>query len=263
MNLFQIVLLAVLQGIAEFLPISSKGHLVLLEAILAKFNGMEIPDPLELNILLHAGTLASILVFYRRQIWQLLTHDRRVIGLLAVGTLPIVLIGLPVHEIDSLRDWMDKPLLVGCMLPITGLLLIAGGRCPSGDTDYTQMSYRQALLVGLFQAAAILPGISRSGTTIVGGMLVGLRRESAATFSFLLAIPAISGAVVLQLRKALISGTSHDLGPLLLGALVSFLVGILALSWLNRWLGHGRLQWFAYWCIPVGMAVVVWQLIAA
>jgi undecaprenyl-diphosphatase len=263
MNLFQIFLLAVLQGIAEFLPISSKGHLVLLEAILTKFNGIAIPDPLELNIVLHAGTLASILVFYRRQVWQLLTNDRRVLGLLAVGTLPIVLIGLPVHEIESLRSWMDKPLLVGCMLPITGLLLIAGGRSQSGSIDYTQMSYRQALLVGLFQAAAILPGISRSGTTIVGGMLGGLRRDSAATFSFLLAIPAISGAVVLELRKAVISGTSHDLKPLLLGAVVSFLVGLLALRWLNRWLARGRLQWFAYWCIPVGLAVVIWQMAAA
>jgi undecaprenyl-diphosphatase len=260
MNLFQILLLAVLQGIAEFLPISSKGHLVLLEAILAKFNGVAIPDPLELNILLHAGTLASILVFYRRQVWQMLTADRRVIGLLAVGTLPVVLIGLPVHEIEFLRNWMDKPLLVGCMLPITGFLLIAGGRCQPGDTDYTQMSYRQALLVGLFQAAAILPGISRSGTTIVGGMLAGLRGESAATFSFLLAIPAICGAVVLELRKAVISGTTHDAGPLLLGAVVSFFVGLVALAWLNRWLARGRLQWFAYWCIPVGLAVIAWQL---
>jgi undecaprenyl-diphosphatase len=262
MNLFQILLLAVLQGIAEFLPISSKGHLVLLEAVLAKFNGIAIPDPLELNILLHAGTLASILVFYRQQIWKLLTDDRRVLGLLAVGTVPVVLIGLPVHEIEPLRNWMDKPLLVGCMLPITGLLLIAGSRGQSGDTDYRQMSYRQALLIGLFQAAAILPGISRSGTTIVGGLKAGLRRDSAATFSFLLAIPAICGAVVLEIRKALISGTSHDLGPLVLGAAVSFVVGLFALSWLNRWLARGRLQWFAYWCIPLGVIVVLWVIFA-
>ena len=262
MSLFQILLLAVLQGIAEFLPISSKGHLVLLEAILEKFNGVEISEPLELNILLHAGTLASILVFYWREVWQLLTSDRRVIGLLVVGTLPVVLIGLPVHEIDALRDLVAQPLLVGCMLPITGLLLIAGGRRPSGTTDYTQMSYPQALLIGLFQAFAILPGISRSGTTIVGGMVAGLKRESTATFSFLLAIPAILGALVLELRKVLKSGSSYEMGPLLLGAVVSFLVGLVALYWLNRWLARGRLQWFAYWCIPVGLAVAVWQVAA-
>jgi undecaprenyl-diphosphatase len=167
-----------------------------------------------------------------------------------------------VHEIDALKNLMDKPLLVGCMLPVTGLLLIAGSRCASGSTDYTQMSYRQAFLVGLFQAAAILPGISRSGTTIVGGLVAGLRRDSAATFSFLLAIPAITGAVALEMRKVLVSGSSHELGPLLLGAVVSFLVGLLALVWLNRWLARGRIQWFAFWCIPLGLAVIAWQLLA-
>jgi undecaprenyl-diphosphatase len=183
-----------------------------------------------------------------------------VIGPLIVGTLPLVFIGLPVHEIDALQKLVENPLLVGCMLPITGLLLIASGRCQNGDTDYTQISYRQALIVGLFQALAVLPGISRSGTTIVGGMVAGLRRDSAATFSFLLAIPAICGALVLHLHKAVTSGTTHDAGPLLLGALVSFIVGLAALAWLVRWLGRGRLQWFAYWCIPVGLAVIVWQV---
>jgi undecaprenyl-diphosphatase len=170
------------------------------------------------------------------------------------------LVGLPVHKIESLKGWVGDPFLAGCMLPITGLLLIASGRFQSGTTDYRQMSYGQALLVGLFQAAAILPGISRSGTTIVGGMLAGLKRDSAATFSFLLAIPAICGAVVLELHEAVTSGTSHDLGPMLIGAVVSFFVGLVALVWLNRWLDRGRLQWFAYWCIPVGLAVIAWQL---
>jgi undecaprenyl-diphosphatase len=122
------------------------------------------------------------------------------------------------------------------------------------------MSYRQALSIGLFQAVAILPGISRSGATIVGGLLVGLRRDAAATFSFFLAIIAICGAIVLELRKFAIEGVGDQGLTLMVGAAVSFVVGMFALRLLLRWLNEGRLHWFAAWCIPVGLLVVAWQV---
>jgi undecaprenyl-diphosphatase len=124
------------------------------------------------------------------------------------------------------------------------------------------LGYGPALLIGLFQAFAILPGISRSGTTIVAGLGCGLRRDEAATFSFLLAIPAIGGAGLLELKDLLSEPAGHmPLGALALGALVSFVVGLLSLCWLIRWLQKGRLHLFAWWVIPLGLAVIAWRLL--
>ncbi|HEX4148250.1 MAG TPA: undecaprenyl-diphosphate phosphatase [Pirellulales bacterium] len=259
MQYLQVLLLGIIQGIAEFLPISSKGHLVIGGALLYQFTGQRLPDMIELTILLHVGTLASILVVYWRRVWRLVGPDRRVIGMMAVGTIPAVVLGLPLHEIHAFRQWFSDPLLVGCLLPVTGILLLASSRIKPGDVDYTQMTYRQALLIGCCQALALLPGISRSGTTIVAGLLVGLRRDSAATFSFFLAIPVILGAAVLESKDLLAGGSGEPLGPLLLGVLASFVVGVASLKLLLRWLNQGHLAWFAWWCIPVGLAVVAWQ----
>ena len=259
-NWLSTLLLGVVQGIAEFLPVSSSGHLVIIQALLKRYAGYDLPDPVQLNIVLHAGTLLSILVVYRARILRLLGPDREVIPKLIVGTLPAVAIGLPLHEMDSLQWLLTDPLLAGAMLPLTGLLLIVGNRLGTGQTDYTAMSYRQALSIGLFQAVAILPGISRSGATIVGGLLVGLRRDAAATFSFFLAIIAICGAIVLELRKFATEGVGDQGLTLMVGAAVSFVVGMFALRLLLRWLNEGRLHWFAAWCIPVGLLVVAWQV---
>lgn len=260
MHYLQVLLLGIIQGIAEFLPISSKGHLVIAAALMYQFAGQTMPDMVEWTIVLHVGTLVSILVVYWRRIWRLVGPDRRVIGLMAVGTVPAVVLGLPLHEIHALRQWFSEPLLVGCLLPVTGALLLIGGRTAAGNVDYTQMTYRQALLIGCCQAFALLPGISRSGTTIVAGLLVGLRRDSAATFSFFLAILAILGGAVLEAKKLWASGTSEPPGLLAFGAVVSFVVGVASLKLLLRWLNQGHLAWFAWWCIPVGAAVIAWQL---
>jgi undecaprenyl-diphosphatase len=258
-----IIFLGVVQGIAEFLPISSSGHLVVIAALLEQVGGQKLPDFVELNIVLHGGTLASILVVYWRRILKIITVDRRVIGLVIVGTLPAIVIGLPLHEIDALSIFLKDPLLVGCLLPVTGALLLFATRHTSGEIDLDHMTYRQALLVGLAQAIAILPGISRSGATIVAGLCLGLRPATAATFSFLLAIVAIAGAVTLELKDLVgghSSGPGAPVGPLLAGTFVAFVVGIFALKLLLSWLERGRLQPFAYWCFAVGAAVIVWQL---
>ena len=275
MNQLHVIILGIIQGIAEFLPISSSGHVVIANAILTELpGGGELPDTNDLNIMLHAGTLLSILVVYWRRIGRLLSSDRGVIPKIIVGTLPVVVSGLILTK--HFPHWLDNPLLAGCMLPVTGLLLLWAARRPLGDVDYTDLTYRKVLLIGAFQAVAPLPGISRSGTTIAAGLAVGLSRQAAATFSFLLAIPAIGGAIVLKTWKLLSETPSESLSPgtsvpllsssgwlLALGAAVSFLVGLLALRWLIRWLEKGRIQYFAYWCIPVGIAVVVWQLVRA
>jgi len=255
MTWLKMILLSIIQGISEFLPISSSGHLVIVESLL------DIQaDQTDVNIVLHAGTLLSILIFYHKTIFRLLSQDFRVIPLLIVGTLPVVVIGLLAKKYAE--HLLESPLLAGCMLPVTGLFLLLIPRIPQKDTSYTEITYKQSLLIGFAQAFAILPGISRSGSTIVAGLLAGMSRQSAATFSFLLAIPAISGATILEVAEIVSNqDVSTPLSLLAVGALISAAVGLVALWLLVRWLEKGKLHYFAYWCIPLGIIITIMQLI--
>jgi undecaprenyl-diphosphatase len=260
----EIIILAIVQGIAEFLPISSSGHVVVGAAVCDQL-GHPISEKLMVNIVLHLGTLLSILVFYCRRIRLLLGEDRRVIGLLVVGSVPAAIVGVLIKGTgygDVIEGALESALLAGFMLPLTGAMLIWTAPRQTGQITCRQLGYGQALLVGAFQAFAILPGISRSGATIVAGLGCGMRRDEAATFSFLLAIPAIGGAGLLEL-KDLLGGAAGAVPPgaLALGCLLSFLIGLLSLCWLIRWLQQGRLHLFAWWVIPLGLAVVAWQLL--
>ena len=259
LSLFQLLILAVVQGITEFLPISSDGHLVVLSALMLGGDQEALDKFIEVNIVLHIGTLFSILVYYWAHVWRLLREDRRVIGMLVVGTLPAVMLGLPIREFWP--EMLSNPLLAGIMLPVTGLLLIIASKFQSGEREYTALKYWQVGLIGCAQALAILPGLSRSGTTITSGLVLGLSPRSAATFSFLLALPAIAGAGLLETIK-MSRGTTIEtpISHLVLAALVSFGVGLVSITLLMRMLQRGKLYYFAWWCIPLGVAVVVWQL---
>ncbi len=261
MPLWQILILAVVQGVAEFLPISSSGHLVIVEALFGAK-----ADLLELNVALHAGTLVSILVFYWRRVWRLLGEDRRVVPLILIGSVPAGIVGVSISLSDSAAEHlMESPLLAGACLMATGGLLLITSRLVAGprvgSEPYQAMTWTKAFLIGVSQGVAILPGISRSGSTICTGLLAGLSPQSAATFSFLLAIPAIGGAALLEVLKGL-RGETTSLIPaahLAIGAAVSFLVGLAALQILVQVLERGRLRLFAWWCLPVGLAVIIWQ----
>ena len=254
----QVLRLAVVQGITEFLPISSSGHLVVAASIFDQFFE-KMDDKLTVNIVLHLGTLAAIVAFYWRRILALLGRDRRVIGLLIVGSIPAAVIGVPMKL--WFDDLLESPLLAGCMFLVTGSMLIWGSRCKAGETDYRDLSYRRAIVIGLFQAFALLPGISRSGSTIVAGIGAGLKRDEAATFSFLLAIPALGGAGLLEIAKLLKNaGSATPVDALALGLVASFIVGLAALAWLIRWLQKGKLHYFAWWLFVLGPAVIAWQI---
>ncbi|NQU24239.1 MAG: undecaprenyl-diphosphate phosphatase [Candidatus Nealsonbacteria bacterium] len=260
----EILVLAIVQGIAEFLPVSSSGHIVVGQALFDEL-GQTMDDKLTVSIVLHVGTLLAILVFYWRRIWGLLGQDRRLIGLLIVGSIPAAVVGLGIKLSpynDAIEEAVFKsPLLAGLMFPVTGLLLLWTARNQGGETICRDLGYGRALLIGVFQAFAILPGISRSGTTIVAGLTLGLRRDEAATFSFLLAIPAIGGAGLLETVKLVKDGAdSTPLAALALGAAVSFAVGLVSLFWLVRCVEQGRLYRFAWWVIPLGVVVIAWQL---
>lgn len=256
----QAIVLGVVQGIAEFLPISSSGHLVILGALFFPEQGSA-QDRLDLNIALHVGTLLSILLVYRREILQLLKSPRYVSAVI-LATVPVGIVGLTLK--DLLQSAFETPLVAGIGLLITACLLLlshANQKPPSSDETEPTPSLAKAILIGSFQALAIVPGISRSGSTIAGGLLLGLDRQSAARFSFLIAIPAICGAAVVE-GKDLLLGSSEVTpawAPMGVGALVSFLVGWVSLEWLLRLISKGRLPWFAAYCGTAGLLTILWQ----
>jgi undecaprenyl-diphosphatase len=258
-SLWQVLVLAVVQGITEFLPVSSDGHLALAKPLL--WGSGSPPSSLDLTIVLHVGTLGSILIYFRRRIVLLLGRDRRVLWLIVLGTVPLVIVFLVCKW--AFDEWFEPVLestrLAGLMLPVTGIALIWSQRRARGNRDYRDLTWSDSLLVGTAQAAAILPGLSRSGSTIAAELLLGLSRPAAVNYSFLLAIPALTGAGVYASYKMLRHPEHLSASPanLAIGAAVSFVVGIAALALLQRVVERGRLHYFGWYCIALGI-VVLW-----
>jgi undecaprenyl-diphosphatase len=254
MDYLTAILLGLIQGIAEFLPISSSGHLVIAEALLGGHY-----ENIKLNVALHFGTLLSILFVYRDRLLSIARSPRLLVGIV-VATLPVVVVGLSFKS--QITAFFESPFVVGFSLCVTALLMALTLRIEHGERSLDQLTWRDALIVGLFQAVAPIPGISRSGTTIFGGLAAGMRPEAAADFSFYIAIPALGGATVLMLKDLLEVGeTDLGPGPLLAGTLVAFLVGIAALRMLLRMVVRRKLYWFAWYCGAVGVATILWQTV--
>ena len=258
----KIVLLAIVQGITEFLPVSSSGHLNLLQLGL----GVE-HDHLFINLVLHSGTLVAIIVCYRREITALMQpKNRHMVGLLFIGTLPLAFPGV------VLRSWVKEiyqnPWLTGGGLIITGIVLLFVHR-PTTDTANAatekSITWRTAICIGLMQCLAMVPGISRSGATIAIATRLGIDAASAAKFSFLLAIPAIASAELVELislhSQADAAAISVPLEVLAIGFIVAMVVGYLSLSFLLHILRRGKLSHFGYYCLAAGAAVLIRQLV--
>ncbi len=260
-----LLFLAVLQGLTEYLPVSSSGHLVLARELLP--GGERLPEDASIEVLLHVGTLLSVLVFYRREVGALILGglglagpeetrlQRRRILLLAAATLPL----LPLVPVEG---WIEETfytgtVLAGIALLVTGSFLFWSRRFPAAGAGLEALSLRIALLMGVAQAMAVVPGISRSGATIVTGLALGLSVEAAAAFSFLMSVPAILGASVLKLPDVLAG--SPDQPPaldLLLAGAASFATGLAALG-LLLWIARNRrLSWFAPYCWAAGLLVL-------
>jgi len=256
MNPLEASILAVVQGLTEFLPVSSSGHLALAS------NLMNVPEGgLAFDIVLHLGTLVAVFAFYWKDIIGLVNGiihmetKSLILGLtLVAGTVPVAIAGFLFGDfIEGLRSNM---LFISGALAFTGTILFFSGRIPSADKP--GITFKRGVLVGLAQTMAILPGVSRSGTTICTGLAVGLSREEAARFSFLLAIPAILGAAVKELPSA---SWSIPFSNIIVGFLVSAVVGFGALSLLVKFVKQGKLTGFAWYCWTVaaaGLAFNVW-----
>lgn len=249
-----VIVLGLVQGISEFLPISSDGHLVIAAQILNWFFGHDVAAGKDVEVLLHLGTLGSIVVVYARDIWQS-RRDLRLWGLIALATIPAVIVGL------TLEDWFDQvfdsALAAGFGLLITAALLGLGQALERGGYSEKTLPWPAMVLIGCFQALALLPGVSRSGCTIVAGLLTGMDRISATRLSFLLALPVTAGAIGLTGLRLLQKGTLPVAGgPLLAGVAVSFLVGCVALQGLIRLVTQRRLHWFAMYCAIAGLVTI-------
>jgi undecaprenyl-diphosphatase len=256
-EILNMLLLAVVQGFTEFLPVSSSGHLVLFQYFLDARVGDVFFD-----IVLHVGTLGSILVVYRREILRLLKFDQPAIGYLvslAVGTLPAVVLGLLFK--DRIEELFHSPLFAAGGLLVTAAVLFTTRFCESSNTLEDPWVPRapalwRGFLIGVAQACAILPGISRSGSTIAAALWTGLPRAEAARFSFLLSIPAVGGALVLQLMDGQ-SADAAETGRLLLAGATAFGVGLLAIKWTTLAVIQAHFWKFSIYCLIVGVAVIV------
>lgn len=248
------ILLAVIQGLTEFLPVSSSGHLVLTQYFLGAQEG-----DIFFDIVLHVGTLGSVVVVYWKEILRLLRFDKPAIGYLislVVGTLPAVVVGLTAK--DFIESLFHSPLFAAGGLLFTAVVLFStkfskdtGGSLPE-PWEPSAVPPVKALLIGLAQSIAILPGISRSGSTIATSLWIGLPRAEAARFSFLLSIPAIGGALVLQLLGGELTGRS-DIGLLGLAALAAFAVGLLAIRWTALAVVQSHFWKFSIYCVVAGL----------
>ena len=252
--MFEAILWGLVQGLTEFLPVSSSGHLVLVPAFL----GVDPPD-LATSAVLHLGTLIAVLVYYRKDLlWLVIGFRtdvvaRRVTTLLVLGTVPAVVLGLLFE--DTIGRLQESTTAVGIALVVTGAILFFIGRASTGDGEVERSTPKDAFIIGAAQALALVPGISRSGMTISAGFLRGLDREQAARFAFLLSVPVIFGGGLLQaLDIAGGEGLGAELG---IGVIAAAVSGYAAIAGLIRGLTRWGMQPFAYYCVTVGIAAVV------
>ena len=275
MSVLHAVLLGIVQGVTEFLPISSSGHLAIAEHLLGVQGASEIPE--FFDVLLHLGTLVAVFIAYWsdicgmileffRGVGDLIHHStperippaRRMILLIIVGTLPLFLV-LPVK--DRIEALSDSMIFVGCALLFTGCMLFLCDRASKGRKTEKSARLTDVLLVGVAQAVATCPGVSRSGMTITTGCLMGFERGFAVRYSFLMSIPAILGANLLAVKDALETGVVWNEVPVyLVGVVVAAVVGYGCIRLLHFIASKGRFGVFAYYCWAVGAMVVALTL---
>lgn len=241
-----------IQGLTEFLPISSSGHLVLVPALL----GQDPPD-LATSAMLHLGTLLAVLIYFRKEVLEVLTFTekgKRLLTLLLIGTIPAAILGL---SLETQFEWLnERPRGVATALLLTGLVLFATRWLPRGTKTTEEATVKDTILMGLGQALALIPGVSRSGSTISTGLLRGFSHAEAARYSFLLGIPAIAGAGVFEGKDFLDSGATIG-GEILVGVAVAAISGYAAIAFLLRLIGKTGLSPFGIYCVIAATVALI------
>lgn len=275
MSYFEAVILGLVQGLAEFLPISSSGHLALLQ----QWFGIREDNVLLFTVLLHVGTLISVFFIYWKDIWELIVElcltikdlctgkglrleerpVRKLGVMIIVATIPTGIIGVLFGDFfDSLYT---SVIPIGIGLIITGFLLIFAEKMGEGNRGIQQMNFRNAIFVGLVQGVAICPGISRSGSTLFGSLLCNLDRKFAVKFVFLISIPSILGSAVLEAPDAIKAGFDMtQLGPVLVGMAVAAISGLVAIKTMIKVVSDKKLNYFSYYVWALGLIVVLYGI---
>ena len=277
MSYFESVVLGLVQGLAEFLPISSSGHLALLQ----QFFGIEEDNVLLFAVLLHVGTLISVFIVYWKDIWELLVElvltikdlftgkglrlDERPVRklgvMIIVATIPTGIMGVLFN--DFFNSLYNSVVPIGVGLIITGFLLVIAERMGDSNRGIKQMNYRNALFIGFVQGVAICPGISRSGSTLFGSLICNLDRKFAVKFVFLISIPSILGSAVMEAPAAIKAGMDmSQLGPVLVGMAVAAVSGLIAIKSMIKIVSSKKLSYFSYYVWIVGQAVVLYGIFA-
>ena len=267
MDWLQALILGLVQGLTEFLPVSSSGHLAIGREIL----GVEAAEDLVFEITVHVATVLATIIVFRKQIWKLLcglfkfkyNDETDYILKICVSMIPVFIVGMFFK--DKVESLFSSLLVVGLALIVTAMLLlfsdIYGGRGKVAARQYRNgIGWWQALTVGIGQAFAVIPGLSRSGTTISTGLLCGVKRSDVAQFSFLMVLVPILGEAFLDLVGGDVASSSVGTLPLLVGFLAAFVSGLFACKVMIALVKKAKLRWFALYCALVGLAVIIYTM---
>lgn len=269
MDLFQALILGLVQGLTEYIPVSSSGHLVIVPWLLGW------PDaPFTFEVLVQWGTLVGVFIYFWRDIWEIVqgviqgllkgqplaTFEAKMGWLVVVATIPAVVFGLLFK--DFFESFFDKPIYVGILIGLASLILVAAERFGSRQRNLESIGWLDAIVIGFWQVITMVPGVSRSGATITGGMLRGFDRHAAARFSFLMSIPALGGAGVIALKDLLEAGNlSSELPALTVGFIAATVSGYLCIRWLLGYLKGHSLYVFAVYRVVFSLIVIAVALI--
>ena len=262
MGIVEALILGFVQGLTEFLPVSSSGHLEIAKELLGI---SEQEQNLLMTVVLHAATALSTIVIFRKDITQIFAglfqfkwnEEAKFSVKIIISMIPAAIVGLFFEEeIEALFG--GQILLVGSMLLLTGLLLFLADKAKKTDK---KVSMFNAVLIGISQAIAILPGISRSGATISTSVLLGVDREKAARFSFLMVVPLILGKMTKDVLSGDLSAQTSNILPLVFGFIAAFITGLVACKWMIRLVKKSQLKYFAYYCFAVGIISIASQLV--
>ena len=265
MNYLDAIILGIVEGLTEFLPVSSTGHLTIAEKIL----GLQTDDPAVTGFtaVIQMGAIAAVILYFARDIWQIAKtwvlglvkpewrghRDFRMGWYVIVGTIPVGLAGLAFK--DVIKNDLRSLWVVAFGLIAWSAVMYAAERVARQDRGEKQLNMTDAIVIGLFQCVALVPGVSRSGATISGGLFRGLDRVTATRFSFFLSIPALLAAGLFELKDAL--GGSISVGETIVGTVVAFVVAYATIAWLLRFVAHHPITWFIPYRVALGLVLVV------
>lgn len=255
--------LGIIQGLTEFLPVSSSGHLEIVKGIFK--TDYEAKESLVMTVVLHFATALSTLFIFKNDILKILKgvftkkiNEEKIFALkIIISMIPAVIIGLFFEEIIE-QFFNGQLILVGFMLILTGLLLFLADK--SKET-LNEISYLNSLIIGIAQAIAILPGISRSGATIATSVILGIDKSSSAKFSFLMVVPLIFGKVLKDISSGDMLSESISVGPLIIGFIGAFLTGLFACKWMIKLVKASQLKYFSFYCFFIALITILWKTI--